>query len=210
MQILQEPSVWIELAKAIPSVVTAITAVVGVVIAARGLNRWRAETIGKRKAELAEEVLADFYQARDIMNEARSPGSYDYEGATRQKADWESEDDTRTLNAYFVMIERFNKKHEFFAQLHARRYRFIAHFGKEAAKPYEALFYIRAEIISAVQMLIMTYRDRDQGSLPSDRAKWQHVIWDRQNKADPIPGKLDSIVETIETTCQPAIQEAGK
>ena len=41
-------AVWIELVKAIPSVVTAVTAVVGVSIAARGLNKWRAETIGKR------------------------------------------------------------------------------------------------------------------------------------------------------------------
>jgi hypothetical protein len=208
--VVQEPSVWIELAKAIPSSVTAITAVVGVVIAARGLNRWRAETIGKRKAELTEEVLADFYQARDIINAARSPGSFGYEGATRQKADWESEDDTRTLNSYFVTIERLNKKHEFFAQLHARRYRFIAHFGLEAAKPYDDLFDIRAEVISAVQMLIMTYRDRDQGSPPSDRAKLQDVIWDRHNKADPIPGKLDRIVEAIENISRPAIQEAAR
>ena len=85
------PPVWIELAKAIPSVVTAITAVVAVIIAARGLNRLRAETIGKRKVERAEDVLADFYQARDIINAARSPGSFGYEGATREKADWELE-----------------------------------------------------------------------------------------------------------------------
>jgi hypothetical protein len=40
---------WVEIAKAIPSVVTAIAAVAGVIIAARGLSKWRAETIGKRK-----------------------------------------------------------------------------------------------------------------------------------------------------------------
>ena len=72
----QELSVWIELAKAIPSVVTAVTAVVGVAIAARGLNKWRAEAIGKRKADLAEEVLADFYQARDIINDAAVTGEF--------------------------------------------------------------------------------------------------------------------------------------
>jgi hypothetical protein len=208
--VTQEPSIWIEVAKAIPSVVTAVTAVVGVSIAYRGLNKWRTETIGKRKAELAEEVLADFYQARDIIKAARSPGSFGYEGATRPKADWESEDDTRTLNAYFATIERFNNKREFFAQLHARCYRFIAHFRQEAAKPYDDLFRIRSEVISAVQMLIMTYRDRDQGSLPGDRRDWQAIMWEGRDKADPIPANLDRIVEEIENTCRPAIQEAAK
>ncbi len=94
---MQDSTVWIALVKAIPSVVTAITAIVGVVIAARGLNKWRAETIGKRKAELAQEVLADFYQARDIIDVARSPGGFGHEGDTRQKDDWESADDTRIL-----------------------------------------------------------------------------------------------------------------
>jgi hypothetical protein len=66
-----ESAIWIELIKAISSVVTAITAVVGVFIGVCGLNKWRAETIGKRQAELAEEVLADFYEARDIIDAAR-------------------------------------------------------------------------------------------------------------------------------------------
>ena len=101
----------------------------------RGLNRWRAETIGKRKAEIAEEVLADFYEARDIINPARSPGSLGGEGGTRQRFEWETEEDTRMLDAYFRTTERLSKNAEFFAKLDARRYRFIAVFGKESAKP---------------------------------------------------------------------------
>jgi hypothetical protein len=98
-------------------------------------------------------------------------------------------------------------KQELFAQLHARRYRFIAHFGLEAAKPYDDLFKIRSEVISAVQMLLMTHRNREQGSLPNDRREWQEVIWAGRNKADPTPGRLDNIVKMIEATCRPAIQE---
>jgi hypothetical protein len=58
---------WWEAAKILPSVVTALTAILGVTIAARGLTKWRGETIGKRQAELAEEILADFYEARDAI-----------------------------------------------------------------------------------------------------------------------------------------------
>jgi len=198
---------WIELAKSFPSIVTAITTVVGVTIAARGLNTWRAETLGKRKVELAEEVLADFYQARDIINAARSPGSFGYEGETRKKEGWETEEDTRSLNAYFATAERLNAKSDFFAQLHARRYRFIARFGKKAAQPYDDLHKVYVEIIVAVRMLLSTYRSRAEGTLPSGFRKWQETIWGGMAEDDLIPKKLDQIVSAIEATCGPVLQE---
>ena len=205
-----EIPVWIELAKALPSVVTAGAAIYGVVIAKAGLDKWRAETIGKRKAELAEEVLADFYQARDIINAARSPGSLGHEGATRQKAEWESEEDTRNLNGYFVAYERLRNKEEFFAQFHARRYRFMAHFGLEAGKPYDELHKIYAQIVVAVRMLIGTYQQRTQGSLPENREAWEATIGWGLLENDKIPAELDVLIDDIERICRPAIQEAAK
>jgi hypothetical protein len=206
----RELSVWIELAKAIPSVVTAVTAVVGVCIAARGLNKWRAETICKRKAELAEEVLADFYQARDIIDAARLPGIFGHEGATRPKAEWESEEDTRTLNAYFVTYERLRNKDEFFAQFQARRYRFMAHFGPEAGNPYDDLHKIKIQIVAAVRMLVETYRQRTQGSLPEDRRAWEATIGWRPLEDVNIHSQLAVLINDIERICCPAIQEAAK
>jgi hypothetical protein len=44
-----------------------------VLLAKAGLEKWRRETIGKRKVELAKEVLADFYQARDIIQRPDLP-----------------------------------------------------------------------------------------------------------------------------------------
>jgi hypothetical protein len=108
---------WVELLRALPSIVTAGTAIFGVFLAKAGLEKWRRETIGKRKAELAEEVLADIYQARDIIQAARSPANFNNEGSTRHKEEWETKDDTGTLNAYFAAIERLNNQGEFFAEL---------------------------------------------------------------------------------------------
>lgn len=206
----QELSVWIELARAIASVVTAVMAIVGVCVAARGLNKWRAETIGKRKAELAEEVLADFYQARDIINAARSRGVFPHEGATRQKAKSESEEDTRKLNTYFATYERLRNKEEFFAQFRARRYRFVAHFGLEAGKPYDELHKIYTAIVVDVQMLIDTYNHRTQDSLPEGRREWEATIGRVPLENDKIPGQLDVLIDAIEKICRPAIQEAAK
>ena len=206
----QDPPILLELVKTIPSVVTAITAIYGVRIGVRGLNKWRAETIGKRKAELAEEVLADFYEARDIIAAARSPGGFGHEGATRQRAEGESEDDTRTLNAYFRTMERLRNKEEFFARFYARRYRFTALFGAEASQPYDDLHKIYAEIVVAIRMLIATHQQRDRGSLPQNRNVWEASIGWAPATEDKIPAKLDALVFAIEKICRPAIQDGDK
>lgn len=41
--------------------------------AVRGVDAWRSEIVGRRKAELAEDVLAQFYRARDVLIWARLP-----------------------------------------------------------------------------------------------------------------------------------------
>src|ERR1700722_20683999 len=103
-----DSSIWIELARALPSLVTAITAVIGVVIGARGLNRWRAEAIGKRKAELAEAVLADFYRIEEIFRAIRAP--FVMIGEQRPK---EGVPNEIALDEHFVPVRRMMEYEEF-------------------------------------------------------------------------------------------------
>ena len=42
----------------------------------------------KRRTELAEEVLTDFYQARDIIHGARLPIGFGDEGNTKPREEW--------------------------------------------------------------------------------------------------------------------------
>ena len=46
---------------------TAVAACFGVYLGFQGLEKWRDETIGKRKTELAEQALVAFYEARDVL-----------------------------------------------------------------------------------------------------------------------------------------------
>ncbi len=71
---------WVDVAeavKAIAPVFTAGAACFGAYIGYRGLERWRAETIGKRKAELAEEVLAWISTKQNLANAVpAAPGGF--------------------------------------------------------------------------------------------------------------------------------------
>src|SRR5665213_1851617 len=149
---------WKDLLFAVPSVVTAVAAVVGARVAWAGLNTWKRETIGKRKAELAESVLAAFYEARDIINAVRSPATHAGEGHTRERYTLETEEVSHQLDMYFATIERLDNKSDFFSKIHAQRYRFQAIFGADSASSFESLFRIRTEIAVAAHML-MTYHN---------------------------------------------------
>lgn len=177
-----------------------------------GLNAWRMETIGKRKAELAEQVLADFYEARDIFQYARQPFTFGNEGGARQKEEGETREETERLNTYFAITERLLNRNDFFANLEARRFRFLALFGydSEQTKPYDELFKIRAEVMRAVWMLMLTYRSTRRGEPPPEhkvREQWESAIgWDNPGN-DVIPQRRDDIVKMIEKICRPAIEE---
>ena len=73
-----------------------------IALAEKKVDLDRAFEAWKRQTEFAEQIIADFYEARDIINAARMPGSFGDEGSTRQKEDWETENDTRRLNSYYV------------------------------------------------------------------------------------------------------------
>ena len=121
--------------------------------ALRGVNAWRAETVGRRKAELAEEVLAQFYQAKDALTWARLP----FGDATAQAPG--AEGDGRGAEAMAAPIERLNQASQVFSGLQASRYRFMAYFGEEAAKPFDELRKVHNEVMEAAAQLI---RDQDK------------------------------------------------
>lgn len=204
----------LEIAKAIPPFLTAGAAIYGVYLAKLGLDKWRRETIGKRKVELAEEVLASFYEARDIITWARFPGSVGSEGSTRPREPGESEDDARRKDSYYVTPERLNKKAEFFAQLQARKYRFAVMFGKDKAKPFDDVHEIKSKVIVSAHMLIRTHRQGgdpvETAQLSKNRRDWEDTVGWGVSEEDAIARRLDGVIENVEKSCRPIIDESTK
>jgi hypothetical protein len=162
-----------------------------------GLDRWRAETTGKLRIELAEGALADFYEARDVIQAARSPVTGPGEGSTRREREpGETAAQTLRFDSFYTVAERLQNKSEFFAKMSARRYRFMAHFGPDSVKPYEDLRRIYDEIIGAPRFM----RPGTRGGLGD------HAFYQKQPE-DPILKRLDAVVAQIEQICRPIIQE---
>jgi len=165
-----------------------------------GLSAWKQEAVGRRKAELAEDILARFYEARDIFPVLRSPFSSPGEGATRQKNDDETEDLARHLDLLYVPFERYNYHREFFAQLQSKRYRFRAYFGEQADEPFVKLNKALNEFLVAARMRIVTYPPNEAVAAKV----WQH------EENDALQTLVVQAVEELEKICKPLLSDSSK
>jgi hypothetical protein len=96
----------------------------------RGLNAWRIETVGRRKTELAEEVLAAFHCAKDVLTWARFPASDDDDEKDDVRAGPGGNDDELDRSEIFTPVDRLTKESQVFSDLQAARYRFMGYLGR--------------------------------------------------------------------------------
>lgn len=177
----------------------ALAAVTGAVVVVLGYRKWKPESIGKRKIELAEQMLADFHQARDVIDYARTPTGVSIESDQRKPARGETSDERRKKNAYFRTFQRLKAYEDLFARLQTRKYQAVAHFGNGARNQIEAIGEIHARVLAASGNLSRYYRS--DGDLPDSWDEWERTIgWlqelpDGKQQHDEIAGQLQSIVD---------------
>jgi hypothetical protein len=201
---------WTELIKNISIIIASWTAVYSI-------DQWRREHRGKRQAELAEEVLSLFYEAKDAIGHIRNPFSFGGEGSSRKPGENETPEQKNAFDKAFVVFERFNTHVELFNKIHATRYRFMAQFGVEAAKPFDTLRRITNEIQVSAQMLAQLwarqkryFRTEQQEQHHFDEIKkHETVFWEGLEADDPINPRLQQCVEEIEKTCRDILSGKG-
>ena len=178
-----------------------------------GVSAWRREFVGKHRIELAESVLAIFYEAADAIRQIRNPSSFVGEGTTRKRAENELAEDSRLLDQANIIFERYKKREVLFSQIRAKRYRVMATFGPSSEEPFEELDAIINEILTAAHMLGSHYWPR-QGRVemaPKEFKKHQEemqnyemVFWLMDEDKDTISPRVQKIIEKIEVILQPA------
>lgn len=180
-----------------------------------GVNAWRREYIGKRKLELAEEVLALFYEARDVISYIRNPFSFVGEGSTRNAAPNESPEEKQINDNAYVVFERYNKRQDLFNKLYSMRYRYMAQFGKDSAKPFDELRKIVNQIFSSSRMLSYYWNQQGRRQWKDDKEFQQHldqmkkyeaIFWEMSSEEDPIIPRVDTVISDIEAQARQIIK----
>ena len=178
---------------------TALAAVTAAIVAVLSYRKWKPESIGKRKIELAEEILADFYQAKDVIDWARLPSGWSSEGEKRKRPEDESEEEGRARDAYYRTIHRLVSHAELFSRLQSRKYRAMAYFGNEAREPFEEMGDIHARIIAAASNLVRHYRA--EGELPANWEAWEETIgWQTEGRIDAMGDKVNAVIAKVEAS----------
>jgi hypothetical protein len=195
---------WIEAAG---TLLTGLATVLAGIAALRGLNAWRRETVGRRKAELAEEVLAQFYLARDILAWARFPIGETSPDAAPPRRSGESEHDALEKQRIYGPVGRLAQESQIFSELQASRYRFMAYFGEEASKPFDEIRRLQAEVIAAADKLIRAQGRPDSAETLRDRDGWESTIGWGAADQDHIAHRLERVMRDIESVCRPLIDE---
>lgn len=191
--------------------------VVSVVIAAAsfvyGVSAWRREFLGKRQIELAEDVLSLAYEIEEVIRYIRSPFSNISEGHTRQRQDYESEEETELLNRAYVVFERYSSHEEKFAKFRSMKFRFKATFGRTSAEPFEEIDKVIKEIFASAHILGSHYWPR-QGRVQMQQDEFQKhldemhhheaVYWYQGDERDEIGPRVSNAIQRIEEEVQRA------
>ena len=186
------------------SIATGGAAVTGAIVAWRGLEKWRAETVGKKRYEVAASVLADFCEMDEIIRTSR--GAFVLAQEIHEITEGGVEE---AVAGSYAPEQRLLKHQEFFARFRARKYEFATYFGKAGAALFDDMWKIRLEINWAV-MDMLNHKEVRNSRRPDDVELWQS--WHRVAFADPREGKdpiaprLAKIISGIEEICRPAIE----
>jgi len=141
---------WIDIAAEFSSdvIIPAIGPLATIVAACTaiwGIRAWRREYTGKRRIDLAEDVLALVYEIQDVLASVRSPLGHSEEGQTCPEMPDAIDKEKAMLNTAYIPIERCNSRKELFARLRSLRYRFMALDDKDTGQPFEELNSIRLQ-----------------------------------------------------------------
>jgi hypothetical protein len=181
-----------------------------------GIGAWKREFIGKRKIELAEQVLARFFEVKDAIAFIRNPFASSEEGTTRQKNPKEQPDETDLLNRGYIVVERYAKKENVFADFNTLKYKFMASFGPET----EQIFIDTNKAINSIFIsarMLATHYWRRQGRVDMEKDEFQRhldemhrhegIFWDFASDKDEIRIQLNGIQERLDKVTAPCFLE---
>ncbi|MGD0383316.1 MAG: hypothetical protein ABSA77_07350 [Thermoguttaceae bacterium] len=196
--------------ESIMNVLQSVSIIIASGVAIYGINAWKREYIGKKRLELAEEVLETFFAIKDAIEHVRLPLAWSSEGTTRDKSPNETEEDTNILNQAHIVFERFDKYRETFSRFAALKYHFMVVFGKEQESIFKDIFGIRSDLLSASRMLISDWKNGKGGMNDTNRIlikKWESANRIHRGKKDSIQDNIEAVQKKLEEIAASCLTE---
>jgi len=158
----------------------------------------------KRRVELAEELVAEFRQSRDVIKAVRSPMAYADEGAGRPRLPDETASEARQRDTFYVPLVRLKNNSAFLNGLLSKRYRAQALFGAEIDQAFRNVLEVIVAVQTAAQMLI---NRNDNGRRNRDEfwESQEQVIWGGFRDDDPLAVKIDDAIAAVEAVSRPIL-----
>jgi hypothetical protein len=191
----------------IVSVLQGVSLIAASIVAIRGINAWSREHTGKKRIDVAEEMLNLFFRARDAISYIRGPDGFYEDG------DPLGNSPNTLVNATKVPVRRMNENSELFAQIRAMRTRAMALFGESAAEPFTTLDDILEDIEMSSVALALNYKYVDEhpdAETPPDAAAFMEVLKNklvRQTYNDPLKPAIDRMIAQVIAICPPEIRK---
>lgn len=164
----------------------------------------REVALAKRRAEIAEVILAEFYEVRKVFDSIRSPMIWAYE-----MVEEEGVDEELIRNDGYGVIRRVRKHEALFARLETHRFVSGALFGTEAIECFNKVIQAHNRLMSAAENLVRWRKQSLLGTMDEFLAKNRQLIFrypvSDEAPADEITELLDQAVRDIETICRPAL-----
>jgi len=205
-------TVLVEVVKATAVLIGSVAATVASIVAICGINSWRREFKGKRRIELAEDVLALFYQARDAIASIRNPLSMGDELSAPPKENEPIEEKEARDKVHFI-FKRCKDREELFSKLSSIRYRFMAQIGRDKVGPFDKIIEIVNEILIAARMLsyvwakfLKCHSPERQEAYGEEMKKYEaKIYWAGED--DEIRKRVDEALSEMEDTCREIIMK---
>jgi hypothetical protein len=159
---------------------------------------------GKRQYQLAEDVLASFYEAEDRIRAIRNIFSLEEESFPQESKTTDENGTKQSYGASNVIFNRWKSHRRFFARLQALRFRFKAQFDTESMKPFEDIDSILNDLFKAAMGMNVLWKDRG-GRNTEMWNKYFDVIWEGHGSPDVIAQKAKDAVSRVENICSPIL-----
>ncbi len=202
--------------KDVVDIVESCALIIAALVAVFGIAAWRREHVGRRRIELAEEVLAMFYEARLLVGAIRSRYIYFGEGSSREATEEESLVQKNRRDRANAINERFHRHQASFAKLGAVRFRFMAVFGADKEQLFERFDQYLGDLLAAADQLEgllnidqigLTAEDYGDGEYKSMLTAARRTFFGTGDENDHFRTRLDALIRDVEAVCRKEIAQ---